>query len=259
MRRLGIDICGGVGYDEFIPLVHQGGFSGFATFYRYANDWEKLSGMVNGGKAKGLFCESVHATIPGEEPIWIEGAAGEAGEPYLQKLIQSLDFCALLGVPILVVHVCPGEDAKLSSGIRRLERVVAHAEKKGVKIAFENIGNVEYLVGTLNHFKGCETVGYCYDSGHEAIWTPGARFLPLVGDRLLFTHIHDNGLVDDDHMIPFDAKIDMDRMCKELRDTGYQGSLTLELDYMPYSKTMTKAAFMKKSREVAAKLADMIG
>lgn len=258
MRKLNIDIFGGIPYPNLLPLAKQAGFEGFATFHVYANDLNMLTAQVEQGKSLGLTCDCVHSVIPGEKDLWVEGS--KEGDLFLAKLLQSVDFCAQLKVPTMVVHVSPAETgATFAAGIRRLEQLVEKAGKMGVQIAFENIDHVQYLVDTLSHFRGCSHVGYCYDSGHEAIWTPGEHFLPLVGDRLIYTHIHDNGMVDDDHFLPGDGRLDFDRICGELRDTGYQGSLMLELNYESYENKLPPAEFLKRSYEAAARLAEQIG
>jgi len=127
-----------------------------------------------------------------------------------------------------------------------------------VQVAFENTNNEEYLVNTLRHFEGCGSVGFCYDSGHEAFCTPGVRFLPQLGDRLIYTHFCDNYLDGDHHLLPWDGKIDFDRIIGELRDTGYAGTLCLEVSYVPYTKELTPAEYTKKCYDVICRMAELL-
>ena len=55
--------------------------------------------------------------------------------------------------------------------------------------------------------------------------------MPLFGDRLSFTHIHDNlsEYNSDLHMIPFDGKIDFRYVADQIRTSGFQGTLSLEV------------------------------
>ena len=55
--------------------------------------------------------------------------------------------------------------------------------------------------------------------------------MPLFGDRLSALHIHDNdGKYNSDlHLIPYDGTIDFDIVAKEIAQSGYDGSIMLEL------------------------------
>jgi len=135
---------------------------------------------------------------------------------------------------------------------------VEYAKKKGLRIALENTRGADWLVKTLEHFEGCDTVGFCYDSGHEAFCTPGFRFLPQIGHRLIYTHLHDNLIVGDHHLLPWEGKIGFDRVVGELRDCGYQGSLTLELNYTPYADKLSPEDYVKRCYDIACRLAEQL-
>ena len=139
-------------------------------------------------------------------------------------------------------------------GINRLENVVRYAKEKSVKIAFENINSPEYLFRVLNNFNTPD-VGFCYDCGHEACHTPGVRYLPIIGNRLMCTHIHDNDNESDLHLIPFDGEIDFQQMCNELKAINYKGNITLELCYSDkYKAELSDYEFLKKCYESAEKI-----
>lgn len=53
-------------------------------------------------------------------------------------------------------------------------------------------------------------------------------------------------------MIPFDGHVGFDRIIGELRDCGYRGNFTLELNYDRYAETVSKEAFVQKAFHVAA-------
>ena len=65
----------------------------------------------------------------------------------------------------------------------------ARDESFGV-IAYENANSVEHLKAVLQHSDSFH--GFCYDFGHKHCYEPDVDMLAWFGDRLLYTHIHDN-------------------------------------------------------------------
>ena len=59
----------------------------------------------------------------------------------------------------------------------------------------------------------------------------GITYMPLFGSKLAALHIHDNEKVynADLHLIPYDGKIDFDRVAREIAESGYEGSIMLEV------------------------------
>ena len=255
MRKLSLDIFEGIELEQRLRLTAAAGFDGFFIDWGFAHDLEEMGRQVELGKALGLTCDSSHSTIPGSELLW-------ADHPNVESVIENFFLCmdnaAALDIPIVVVHCSPEYEPDFALGIKRMERLAAYAERKGLRIALENTSGGQWLVDTLRHFEGCDTVGFCYDSGHEAFCTPGFRFLPLIGHRLIYTHLHDNRIVGDHHLLPWDGKIGFDRVIDELRDSGYQGGLTLELNYTPYADQLTPADYVKKCHELACRMAERL-
>jgi sugar phosphate isomerase/epimerase len=79
-----------------------------------------------------------------------------------------------------------------------------------------------------------------------------------VGQHLIYTHLHDNRGQYDDHFIPGDGSLDMELLVAELRESGYAGGLTLEVDYTTYRDRMSPEAFVKRCYQVACKLAEQL-
>lgn len=120
-----------------------------------------------------------------------------------------------------------------------------HAIKKGVKIAFENIRKLGNLAAIMDRYERIDSVGFCFDNGHEHCYTETVKFLDLYGKRTLCTHIHDNygrdkndiWLDADYHLPPFDGNYDFKTMMDKINHYGYSGTLTLEVNKKaPYDK-----------------------
>ena len=70
--------------------------------------------------------------------------------------------------------------------------IVDKAAEYGIQIAFENTEGQEFLFALMAHFKGNDTVGFCWDSGHEMCYNHSSNLLDELGDRLIVTHLNDN-------------------------------------------------------------------
>jgi sugar phosphate isomerase/epimerase len=108
-----------------------------------------------------------------------------------------------------------------------------------VKIAFENTEGIEYLFSLMTHFQSNNTVGFCWDSGHEMCYNYSADLLGKFGDRLMMTHLNDNlGIsrfdgeiywTDDLHLLPFDGIADWDHNVQRLKMAQHLPILNFEL------------------------------
>lgn len=82
-----------------------------------------------------------------------------------------------------------------------------------------------------DYFKS-EFVSVCWDFGHaNLLGNNQEKALAYVGDRIKCTHIHNNHGREDEHALPSQGNIDWNLIMKSLKKTGYNGALTLELDY----------------------------
>ena len=129
-------------------------------------------------------------------------------------------------------------------------------------LGFENqrkIGNLSFI---LELYNDVPQVRFCWDVGHEACFTPGREYMPLFGNKLVYTHIHDNEKVynGDLHLIPFDGKIDYRRTAELLRKYDYQGTLTLEIAPKKSGRydDLTIDQFFARAYTAAQRLRDLV-
>ncbi len=76
--------------------------------------------------------------------------------------------------------------------------------------------------------------GVCgvWDFGHAYLTAKGTvEPLLKLGSRIKGLHVHDNMGVNDDHFIPFDGTVDWEAQMAALKETGFDGYITLELAY----------------------------
>lgn len=265
MRKIGLNLLsiGNESYDKCAEYMKQYGFN--TTFSGVYEDEAKQAELRETVEKHGITFETLHSPFDGINNIWHDT---DDGVCMLNRLKTSVDRCVTAGAPILIVHLSSGltPPPPTDVGRGRFIELVDHAVKRGVKIAFENqrmLGNIGWA---FEEFAKCENVGFCWDCGHEYCFTPGRNYMPLFSDRLICTHIHDNycQFDVDAHLIPFDGKIPFDFVAKQLKDSGYQGSLMLET-FPRYSPPKYNSyqdcdleTFVCRSADAVKKLRDMI-
>lgn len=196
--------------------------------------------MMDAARQCGLSLQSLHAPFGKAAAMWNPDAQFSA--PAAEELIASLTNCARYEIPVLVAHVWIGFDYIFDPNhliFTQFDRVVREAERLGVKIAFENTEGEEYLFALMAHFAGCDTVGFCWDAGHEMCYNHSKDLLAMYGDRLLVTHLNDNLGVsrydghtfwtDDLHLLPYDGIADWDYNTDRLRASRPLDYLNFEL------------------------------
>lgn len=200
--------------------------------------------LVNHAVRCGLTIQSLHGPLRGLADLWDPDE--NHSRLILQHLLQSVDDCASLDIPVLVVHSWTGLQYTFSREtlfFDNFDRLVSYAGEQGVQIAFENLEGPEYLSALMDRYTGIPSVGFCWDSGHELCYTPDQDFLTLYGDRLLMTHLNDNlgithpdGLLqgtDDLHLLPFDGMTDWTQTVTRLKQARHQDILNFEFKIRP--------------------------
>lgn len=205
----------------------------------------------------GLQVENAHAPFDGCNQLWLPG---EEGDRYAESLIACINGCAETQVPILVVHLTDKATPPpfAPCGIERLKPVVDAAERRGVTLAFENLRHAEHLARVMEAFDS-PRVGFCYDSGHHHGWCKETPFLELYGRRLVTLHLHDNDGVRDKHQLPFDGEIDWKTIAEQLRSTGYDGGVSLEVQAFGwYEQHMDADAFLARAHAAANRVRKLL-
>lgn len=260
MRKIGINLNAkqGMSLENYVEKIAELGFEAIFTGVPSA---ERMAELGNAFAKAGIAWETMHAPYKNINQIWLEG---EGGEQMHADLLHGVDACHAAGVPILVVHLSSGlkPPSITDIGRARFAALVEHAAKSGVQIAFENQRKLANIAWALEAFEDAPNVGFCWDTGHENCFTPGRQYMPLFGKRLICTHIHDNsGVFDhDEHLLPFDGKLDFARAARQIRESGYTGSLMLEAiaanshayDDMPCE------AYLERAAAAVKRLRDMV-
>ena len=259
MRKIGINMHAkhGLSSEDFVRVAKDLGFSTVFSMPKEPKIMLKNAELL---AAVGMSYETLHAPFKGINAIWKDH---DDGEQMLKKLIACIDMCVSVGAPIAVVHLSSGDTPPPPTDIGRgrFIRLVDHAISRGITVAVENQRQLHNISWAFEEFQDTRAVGFCWDCGHEGCFTPGRHYMPLFGDRLICTHIHDNtGVYDaDDHFLPFDGKLDFEYVANTIKASGYTGSLMLEIkgNGDRYAE-LSVEAFLERAATAAKKLRTMI-
>ncbi len=212
----------------------------------------------------GLALNSVHAPCPEGDQLF--ALDGDRRRESVRLCTLALDAAAELGAPVAVIHLIqpydiPHDDARdrmIALGRDSVALLVEYAAVKGVRVAMENGWRQDYddvLAQFLDEFNQ-ESVGFCYDSGHENIRGSCFKILEQLGHRLLTVHLHDNA-GSDSHVLPYEGNIDWDRFRKIFHGLGYAGDLLLEVD-IANSGFKDPEIFLTEARKRAQQLLECV-
>lgn len=222
--------------EQVIALLRQAGFSAVSPVWAQDLDMDTLAACV---RENGMTIQSLHAPH-GVYLLWEPDHPDSASVQ--DRIIGCIDACARYQVPVMVIHGWQGlqytfPDTPLD--FRFFDRMVDHAQRKNVSIAFENLEGEEYLAALLNRYRNRSHIGFCWDSGHDHCYPHKTDFLKSYGDRLIMTHLNDNlGLrspdgipaaTDDLHFLPYDGSIQWKLAMGRLKNLPAQSILNFEI------------------------------
>ena len=240
-------------FADRIRMIKDAGFKSVIMFWNGSDVFEQELLCV---KENGLRIESVHAPFHMMNELWTDTDPVKS----LIKLHGAIDSCSNYAIKTLVVHPTDTTAPPPVSEVGKtyFRGLIRYAKSMNVDLAFENIERPEYL-DTI--FGECDdtNVRLCYDLGHENCFSKGSDVLGKYGERLKALHIHDNDGNSDQHAIPFDGNIDMDRFVSKLKELEYYGMITLEVmrDRSDLYYDLTDEQFLAKAFEAGKKLFEM--
>lgn len=256
--EIGISIFSGMKIENQVKCFKKAGVN--RTFVM--SDIPDFDAAMKLFKDNDIICETLHAPFNGINNIWgfDENGAGDVSA----RLKDAVDKCKKYDIPTVIFHLSSGRPMPEINeiGVKRFEYLFEYAEKNGVTVALENQRYLENLSYFLNNFP---ITSFCWDCGHEYCFTTGIRFMEHFGKRLAALHIHDNrcGINTDDHLLPFDGNIDFEVVTQNIADSGYKGTLMLEvgklssIDGLNIYAAVSDEDYVMNAANVARKLADM--
>ncbi len=255
-------------YKETLLNIKNAGFKNVMVAFKVGQAEETLKVALE----LGLNVSFVHLTYTNN--LWCKGLMNDE---LMRDLKKEIELCGKYNVPIAVLHATGGAANQIAlppneHGLNCVKELVVFAKKHKVKIALENLDKLSYkhFVYVMDNIKD-KNLGFCYDCGHHQLYLPHVDLLKKYGDRILAVHLHDN-LMDwkpgydwsnDLHFLPFDGKIDYDKVCKKLAKTPYKNVTMLEVHKdcwgipTAYDK-MTNEFYLKEAYKRAEKLDNLL-
>lgn len=200
---------------EMLHLIKKTGFDFIAASSPAQLTDDAPDGFMQTAKRLNLPIDNVHLTGSRTSTIWYPGSEGdEVVERYCHEIDVSLN----AGVKQGVVHVTWGlETPPLNDlGLERLKKIIAHAEKVGYVIGFENSVSAEHNIALFDSVQS-EAVRFTFDSGHWNEFCRESDIYRRYNDLMVVTHLNDNDGVHDMHIIPFDGCCDFKMLAPYLK------------------------------------------
>ena len=195
----------------------------------------------------GLRAHSVHAPIAETlssgtwgTPLSIASADEQTRKHAVEEVGTSIRLAHTLGASFVVVHVgVPDsqqprpDDNRPDAARRSIESLEELATPLGVRLALEVIPNrlstAEHLVRLIEDDLELPDLGVCFDFGHAELAGDLVDAIETLSGHVVTTHVHDNRGRTDDHLLPFEGRINWDAGLMALQKIGYEGVLMFEL------------------------------
>jgi sugar phosphate isomerase/epimerase len=259
---------------EHLDAIAAHGFDGielFATRTHFDyHDRAAADALAGWLEATGLRLYSVHAPIVTgyTDGVWgapLSTATSDAAARgrALDEARAALALARTVPFRHLVVHLGqpderqpPAGDNSRDAARRSVEQLHEAATAVGVRLALEVIPNristPEALVRLLDDLE-LKDAGVCLDFGHAFLGGDLVDAIEELSGVLVATHVHDNRGKSDDHLAPFEGRIDWEQALFACQKVGYEGVWTLEL-----ANTSTPAAVLARAREACARFREIL-
>jgi len=224
--------------------IKKAGFT--HTFLWWERDDENRFQQIEICDKLGLEIETAHTSFNNINSMWLEGSDGDEMTDYFIKCVKEAKDC---GIPILIVHLSSTFSPPLFNdlGLSRYQRLCDEAEKQGILIAFENLRRIDYLDYIMKNIDS-PSKRFCFDCGHEFIYNEGNGVLEKYSPLLTSFHLHDNFGKEDDHIFPFDGKINWANFAERYVRINKDIPITLEVMKINSEPDFADIAFQRACR-----------
>jgi len=215
-------------------------------------------------KETGLALHGIHAPVtdrlsPGDQ--WGETISNAVGDnakrqTAVREADAALNIARQIQADVFVVHLgtpaVKGGDNNRAAAFRSVEEICRLAEPVGIRVALEVIPNplsdAASLVDLLEKDLDAPRTGICLDFGHAFLMGDVADTIEIVAEHLITTHVHDNSGKKDEHLVPFEGRINWNIALMTMQKVGYDGTYLMEL-----ANTRSPAAVLEQARAARAR------
>ena len=235
---------------ETIDAIKKAGFKNVFIQW-YDSDWEvSQEEQLKYIKKQGLNVIFAHLGYQNINDIWLDNIYGEK---LVDRYKNDIKACKENGINLVCMHLVSKSVAPKYNeiGLNRIRKIVKYANSIGVKVCFENTkikGYVDYIIDNI------EGTGLCFDSGHYHAHFNDELDFSKFKNKIFSVHLHDNDKSCDQHLMPFDGTLDWKEIIKKLKESNYNGPITMELCYRNEYLNISVEEFYKKGYEIGKKL-----
>jgi sugar phosphate isomerase/epimerase len=236
---------------EHLVDIAGHGFDAVEVFATRAHfdyrDPQAIANVAEWLRDTGLELHSVHAPV--FEALaggkWVGSFSNASGDEARRKLAidetrAALDIARVVPFRYLVVHLgmpsiekAPPGDNQPAAARRSVEEIVELAAAVHVQVALEVIPNLlsspTALCRLIEEELDGVDIGICLDYGHAHLGGDVVEAIETISGHMVTTHVHDNGGMRDDHLVPFAGRIDWDTAIMSTQKIGYDGVLMFEV------------------------------
>ena len=238
---------------ETIDAIYNAGFRNVFIEW-YNKDWEiSQEEQLGYVKEKGLNVIFAHLGYQNINDLWIDEETG-----IVDRYKNDIKICHENNIPMVVMHLTSKTEAPMYGevGLKRIREICDCAQSLGVKVAFENTKIKGYLDYVIENIKN-DNVGICFDSGHYHAHFNDELDFDKFKNRIFAVHLHDNDQSDDLHLLPFDGTLNWNETIRKLKESNYEGPVTLEIHHHRDYVQMPVEDFYKKGYEIALKIKEI--
>ncbi len=212
----------------------------------------------------GLALHGIHAPVveslarPDKWGVAISNAVSNTArrQAAVRETDVALNIARRIPAEVLVVHLGTPQDKggenHRTAAVRSVEEICRLAEPVGIRVALEVIPNPlsdpSALVDLLEQDLDVPRTGICLDFGHAFLGGDVADTIETVAEHLITTHVHDNDGRHDQHLVPFDGRINWDIAVMTMQKVGYDGTYLMEL-----GNTGSTGAVLARARSARAR------
>ncbi len=157
----------------------------------------------------------------------------------IEETCAALEIAQKIETSFLVAHLgtptgyASDQDNNPEAAAKSLAELQALTQPLGLQLALEVIPNplstATALIRLLEENAASPHVGICLDFGHAFLGGDLIKEIEIASGYLLTTHLHDNLGTCDDHLVPFEGRIDWPTAMMTMRKVGYGGTLMFEV------------------------------
>lgn len=242
-------------YKQVIDNIKKSGFKNvFIEWYNIDRNLQQ--NILDYVRSLNLNIIFAHLGYQRPHVIWDEGIDGDIET---ERYINDITICKNNGINLVIIHPTFQYEKQecCEIGLNRIKKIINHAEKIGVKVAFENVelkGFLEYIIDNIKS----DNLGICFDAGHSHLFYDGNFNVNKFKNKVFAIHLHDNFKEKDDHNLPFDGTVNWEKVIKQIIDMNYKGYVIIESGYNDYYNNITIEIYYLKAYEKGLKLIELL-